>query len=281
MHDTKKTQLEKTLIKLTQKNVTGLRILSQNLDREFSLRRLVTDLNRKPPVFLDTETTGLHPEEGAELLEIAILEADGTVILESFIKPTATAWPEAQAINGITPKMVQNAPTIDELSDDIIDALVGRDVHIWNASFDNKFIGFATEYATKIICDMEEFGNYIKKTQPINQSKSGRYKLALTAQDLGITVIGDPHRAKTDAQTMIKIRQTYTHQDFNRTDLTASVNQSGYAKSKQQKEMDKEFDAFIEFDSNKKTHVTTVSCKLFAQHWCALQNSQELKHENN
>jgi len=35
-----------------------------------------------------------------------------------------------------------------------------------------------------------------------------------------------------------------------------------------------EFDNFFEFDSNKKTHVTSVSCKLFAEHMMESQQAE-------
>ncbi|MDY0136377.1 MAG: hypothetical protein RBS36_04320 [Thiomicrospira sp.] len=56
--------------------------------------------NRKPAVYLDTETTGLSIKDGAELLEIAIVEENGTVLLDTFVKPKhATEWPEAMAVH--------------------------------------------------------------------------------------------------------------------------------------------------------------------------------------
>lgn len=66
-------------------------------------------------VVLDTETTGLTEHD--ELLQVSILDADtGDVLINSYIKPcVAVEWPEAQAINGISPTKVQDAPYIFEM----------------------------------------------------------------------------------------------------------------------------------------------------------------------
>ena len=68
----------------------------------------------KKSLVIDIETTGLNPYED-EILECSIISTDGTVLFHSYVKPCAEAWPEAQDINGITPEMVKDAPTISQL----------------------------------------------------------------------------------------------------------------------------------------------------------------------
>lgn len=72
-------------------------------------------LNRPKRVVLDTETTGLTEKD--ELLQVSILDADtGEAVYNSYIKPCfAVEWPEAQAINGISPAKVQDAPFVFEV----------------------------------------------------------------------------------------------------------------------------------------------------------------------
>jgi len=53
-------------------------------------------------VFLDTETTGL--DDDAQVVEIAIVNADGAVIFESYVKTTVSVDAEAQAVHGISPE---------------------------------------------------------------------------------------------------------------------------------------------------------------------------------
>ena len=186
---------------------------------------------QKLPVYLDTETTGLWADMGDEMLEIAIVEQDGSVLLNTFVKPKHKRhWPDAMAVHHITPNMVKDAPTLDDIADQIIDALVGRTVYIWNAPFDAQFVGFALEYAKETVCAMREFGNFIERTQPHNASHSGRYKLDRTAHDLGVEIDGKPHRALTDVITTIHVHQAWLKLDQQNSDkqLAGNINTPPY-----------------------------------------------------
>lgn len=178
------------------------------------------------PVYLDTETTGLFIDQGAEILEIAIVAENGEVLLDTFIKPEkATEWPEAMAINHITPKMVENAPYFREIADQIKSTLKGRTVYIWNADFDVQFLPGLVDDA-RIICAMREYGDFIEHTQPYNMSRTGRYKLEYTTNDLGIEIEGQSHRALTDVLTTIHVRQAWLN--TTQTNLSGSKNVEPY-----------------------------------------------------
>ncbi len=66
-------------------------------------------------IVLDTETTGLNAAED-ELLQVSIIDNEGAVLFDSYIKPTQhTEWAEAERINHISPEMVADSPTIEEV----------------------------------------------------------------------------------------------------------------------------------------------------------------------
>lgn len=89
---------------------------------------------------IDTETTGLNPYEH-ELLECSIIDTKGEVLFHSYVRPCAEAWPEAQAVNGITPEMVKDAPTISQLREDISRVLSQASTIIgYNTDFDFAFL---------------------------------------------------------------------------------------------------------------------------------------------
>ncbi len=85
-------------------------------------------------VILDTETTGLYSD--AEIVQIAVIDKTGAVLLDSLIKPTQPIPAIATHIHGITDAMVENAPTFEELFNAILMAIGGKRVAIYNASFD-------------------------------------------------------------------------------------------------------------------------------------------------
>lgn len=73
-------------------------------------------------VYLDLETTGLESTD--EALSIALVGDDGETLLYSLIKPQKRKrWPKAEAIHGITPQKVKDAPTLDDLKPQIADIL--------------------------------------------------------------------------------------------------------------------------------------------------------------
>ncbi len=87
-------------------------------------------------VVLDTETTGLH--DGARIVEIAVLDIDGTALLDSLVSPGVPIPAEATRIHGITDDMVKDSPTFSDLLVPLTAALQGRKVVIYNRDFDKR-----------------------------------------------------------------------------------------------------------------------------------------------
>lgn len=90
------------------------------------------------PIFLDTETTGL--DQRAEIVEIAIIDSDGAVLLESLVRPTRKIPWDVIRIHGIDDEMVADAPTWLELFPQVEAILRGRLVGIYNAEFDLRML---------------------------------------------------------------------------------------------------------------------------------------------
>lgn len=62
-------------------------------------------------LIVDTETTGLEPSEN-EILQLSIIDGNGTELYNGYFCPCAREWKEAQAVNHIAPADVQNAPRL-------------------------------------------------------------------------------------------------------------------------------------------------------------------------
>ena len=93
---------------------------------------------------LDTETTGLNPEEGHEIIEIgmACYGARGKIsaTYETLLRPTRALSPGALAVNRITPEQLADARPIGEKIDEIL-SFIGRSViAAHNVKFDMTFL---------------------------------------------------------------------------------------------------------------------------------------------
>ena len=92
-------------------------------------------------IVLDTETTGLNAAED-ELLQVSIIDNEGTVLFDSYIRPTQhTEWAEAERVNHITPEMVADAPYINEKAAELYAILSQAHWIIgYNVDFDLRFL---------------------------------------------------------------------------------------------------------------------------------------------
>lgn len=94
-------------------------------------------------IVIDTETTGFHPEQGDEILQVSIIDADTqSVIFNELVKPShVSEWADAMAVNHISPEDVANKSefkdyryTIQKIIDSA-DEIIG-----YNTPFDIDFL---------------------------------------------------------------------------------------------------------------------------------------------
>jgi DNA polymerase-3 subunit epsilon len=100
--------------------------------------RLAQDEIQHKPVYLDTETTGL--EEFDQIVEICVLDSDGSVLVDSLVKPTSKIPAGVTKLHGITDAMVKEAPTWPEIWPAVQAALTGRHVAIYSADYDVRMM---------------------------------------------------------------------------------------------------------------------------------------------
>lgn len=93
--------------------------------------------NPEKTIVIDLETTGLNPIHN-EILQVAIIDGNGKVLLNEYCKPKHTqTWPEAEAINHITPEIVADKPKFKKIIPEINKILKKADTIIgYNIEFD-------------------------------------------------------------------------------------------------------------------------------------------------
>ncbi len=102
------------------------------------------------PVFLDTETTGLGQKD--EIVEIAVIDHQGTTLIDSLIKPSRPIPADATRVHWITDEMVQKAPAWPILwTTQIRPILNNRIIVAYNSDFDKSMIEQANlRYQVKV-----------------------------------------------------------------------------------------------------------------------------------
>jgi len=90
------------------------------------------------PVYVDTETTGL--ERSDEIIEISIVDDDGSVLLETLVKPSQSIPADATRIHGITNQEVKNERTWPVIWPTIRGLLFGRLIVFYNQDFDLRMM---------------------------------------------------------------------------------------------------------------------------------------------
>ncbi len=93
-------------------------------------------------VVLDTETTGLDPERGDEILSIGIVDGNGNELFSSYVRPARRRrWPKATEVNGITWNDVKDSPEFIDMCPDIKPILERAKVVVgYNVEFDKRFV---------------------------------------------------------------------------------------------------------------------------------------------
>lgn len=72
-------------------------------------------MDRARVLFFDTELTGFYNHD--EILSITIVDGFGDLILDTLVRPVHTkSWKKTVEIHKITPEMVKDAPTLEELT---------------------------------------------------------------------------------------------------------------------------------------------------------------------
>lgn len=114
-------------------------------------------------IILDTETTGLNPDDGHKLVEVAAVEVINRQLtgknIHLYVNPGRDSDPEALQVHGLTTEFLQDHPAFEEVAQQVIDFVTDAELIIHNAPFDTKFLnaeltasGFKTieSYSAKI-----------------------------------------------------------------------------------------------------------------------------------
>jgi DNA polymerase-3 subunit epsilon len=95
-------------------------------------------------IVLDTETTGLEPEAGHRVIELACLELSGRRPtgrhFHRFLNPERNVDLGATQVHGLTSEDLADKPRFADIADEFLDFVGGAELLIHNADFDVAFL---------------------------------------------------------------------------------------------------------------------------------------------
>lgn len=158
----------------------------------------IRHLYASQPLFLDTETTGLHAH--AEIIEICIIDFHGNVLINTLVKPRLPIPPDVTYLHGIDNGMVSTAPSWLTVWARVKNILENRTIGIYNVEFDLKMMQQShllnglpwRPPVAEFFCIMRLFSDFFGSMK--------WFKLEEASQRLGIEY-GNVHRAYADSLT--------------------------------------------------------------------------------
>lgn len=95
-------------------------------------------------IVLDTETTGLEPEQGHRIIEIGCVELVNRRLsgrhFHQYVRPDRRIDPAAFAVHGISDEVLEDKPPFSEVAEAFLAFVEGAELIIHNAPFDVGFL---------------------------------------------------------------------------------------------------------------------------------------------
>lgn len=95
-------------------------------------------------IILDTETTGLDPELGHRIVEIAAVEIVDRHLTDNhfhcYLNPERASDDGALRVHGLSEEFLRDKPKFGEIANEFLDFVSGAELVIHNASFDTAFL---------------------------------------------------------------------------------------------------------------------------------------------
>ena len=130
-------------------------------------------------IFLDTETTGLSPNDKHKIVEIACVETNDLIptkkIFHKQINPQRDVPDGAFKIHGFSTEFLKDKETFNIIADEFINFIKDKKIIIHNAAFDLSFLNYELKLIKK---------NEVKKDNVIDSLEIARGKFPGTSNSL-------------------------------------------------------------------------------------------------
>ena len=205
-------------------------------------------------IVLDTETTGLDPDDGHKIIEIGCIEILNRNITNNtfhkYINPNREIDVEASKIHGLTNNFLKDKPVFEEIYLELREYISNSPIIIHNAPFD---IGFLKKEHTTASANDKFLDNEIIDSLKLARKISPGKKNTLDALCERYSVDNSDrtlHGALLDAKLLAFVYLKMTIGQNNFSDLTSEHNVNDYTKTV----IDDDFKIIEPSDEDKKLH---------------------------
>ena len=181
-------------------------------------------------IVLDTETTGLEPESGHRICEIAALELLNHVptgrLFHRYVNPERPMQPEALAIHGLTEEFLAQHPRFEVIAEELLLFVANDRLVIHNAGFDIAFINaeLARIGRAAMIIEFEDTLALARKRYPGAPARLD----ALCRRFAVDNSVRDKHGARRDCELLAAVYLELIGGRQPGLDLTASILTEGH-----------------------------------------------------
>ncbi len=164
-------------------------------------------IDQVPLAYVDVETTGLSPQGGDRVCEVAILRCQGGQVLDAvqqLVNPQRPMGAGAYAVHGISDDMLRDAPTFVAVMNDVLELFHGAVLVGHNTAFD---LGFLAAELGLLHVPIPAYVALDTLRLARRHVSSPGYSLGVLAASLGVEVDGQAHRAMVDVLTTRAVLQ--------------------------------------------------------------------------
>ena len=168
-------------------------------------RRRAAELLALDPLFVDAESTGL--DEDAEIIEFAVLDRHGVVLLDTLVKPVGAVPAETTAIHGLSDLHLVDAPAWPAVAERLAEVIRERLLVAHNADFDARLIAQSSRLHRVEAPDCGQWECTLDLLTAVNDGRwpSLARAMALAGAQPPGSDVGRPHQAIYDAECCRRI----------------------------------------------------------------------------
>jgi len=175
-------------------------------------------------IVLDTETTGLDPQQGHRVIEIGCVELDNRRLtgehFHYYLNPDRDIDEAAVEVHGLTPEFLADKPRFAQIAAEFIDFVSGAELIIHNAPFDVGFLNSELSLLDEEFGSLESHCSVVDSLALARQKHPGqrnsldalckRYEVDNSQRELhgallDAEILADVYLAMTGGQTKLQL----------------------------------------------------------------------------